>query len=150
MIAIQKVLKNHGSLGNLFHCHIRDEDQTVLPALSAFLRTFHQQVDSINYLLPGSVNQSACKRMHLFLRWMVRCDEVDPGGWSFILPSKLIHPVDTHVYKLATHWGLTKRRSIDSKCALDVTRAMSVFSPSDPVKYDFSLAHMGISKLHNL
>ncbi len=89
------------------------------------------------YLLPSPISGSACKRLNLFTRWMVRRDEVDPGFWSRIPPSKLIIPLDTHMYKICSSIGFTSRKSADFKTAAEITASFREFSPEDPVKYDF-------------
>ena len=86
---------------------------------------------------------SACKRMFLFLRWVVRQDEVDPGGWN-IPRSELIIPLDTHVMKVSTSLGLTDRKSADMKTAKQITDNLKLFDKDDPVKYDFSMSRIGI------
>ncbi|MGQ9669430.1 MAG: TIGR02757 family protein [Desulfosoma sp.] len=87
---------------------------------------------------------SACKRWHLFLRWLVRCDAVDPGGWTCLHPRHLIIPVDTHMLTIAHTCGLTQRRHADLKTALEITEAFRRLRPEDPVRYDFSLTRMAM------
>jgi uncharacterized protein (TIGR02757 family) len=87
---------------------------------------------------------SACKRLHLFLRWMVRRDEVDPGGWESVARSKLVVPLDAHMYALARRLGLTGRGQADGRTALEVTAAFRAINAADPVKYDFALTRVGI------
>ena len=82
----------------------------------------------------------------MFLRWMVRKDAIDPGGWDQISPSKLIVPIDTHMHQVGLKLGFTKRKQANLTTALEVTSAFSKFSPDDPVKYDFSLTRVGILK----
>ena len=87
---------------------------------------------------------SACKRFNLFLRWMVRCDSVDPGGWKCIDKKDLLVPVDTHMFDIATRLGFTHRRYGDLKAALEITAGFARYCPEDPVKFDFSLTRLGI------
>jgi uncharacterized protein (TIGR02757 family) len=82
---------------------------------------------------------SACKRLNLFLRWMVRKDEVDPGLWSGVLASKLVVPLDLHMHRIGLAWGLTTRKLADLKSAIEITAAFRSISPDDPVRYDFAL-----------
>jgi uncharacterized protein (TIGR02757 family) len=84
--------------------------------------------------------------MNLFLRWMVRKDEIDTGIWSEIHKSKLIMPVDVHVARAAKALGLVKRKSVDLKFAVELTESLKRFDKNDPVKYDFPLCHAGIEK----
>ena len=89
---------------------------------------------------------SACKRLNLFLRWMIRADGVDPGGWNMISASKLLIPLDVHMHRFSILLGLTERRHADLKTAREITESMKVFSPVDPVKYDFALTRLGIRR----
>jgi uncharacterized protein (TIGR02757 family) len=89
---------------------------------------------------------SACKRIMLFLRWMIRNDEVDPGGWDKISPELLIVPLDTHMHTIGKILGFTERRNADMKTALEITRGFKKISARDPVKYDFCLTRFGIRR----
>jgi len=82
--------------------------------------------------------------LNLFMRWMVRRDDVDPGGWKAVKPADLIVPLDTHMHKIGLKFGLTKRRQANIKTAVEITKGFSRFSPKDPVKYDFALTRFGI------
>lgn len=97
-----------------------------------------------SYLIPNPREGSACKRLNLYFRWMVREDEVDPGGWRKADPAKLTVPLDTHAFKAAKILGFTKKRAINYKTALEVTERFAEISPKDPVKYDFALTRFGI------
>jgi uncharacterized protein (TIGR02757 family) len=87
----------------------------------------------------------ACKRLNLFLRWMVRRDAVDFGIWKVIPASKLVVPLDTHVIRLGRCLRLTRYRSPGWKMAADITASLRKLDPDDPVKYDFSLCHLGMA-----
>ena len=91
-----------------------------------------------------SFSRRACKRLNLFLRWMVRHDRVDLGVWSRVRPSQLIVPLDTHVIRVGQCLGLTSYRSPGWRMAADITRSLRAIDPEDPVKYDFSLCHLGM------
>jgi uncharacterized protein (TIGR02757 family) len=99
-----------------------------------------------NSLVPLPERGSACKRLHLFLRWMVRQDRVDPGGWSDVPAAKLVAPLDIHMHRISCHLGLTRRKQADARAALEVTRAFRQISPNDPVRYDFALSRLGIRR----
>jgi uncharacterized protein (TIGR02757 family) len=101
-------------------------------------------------LLPAPRDGSACKRLMLFLRWMVRHDEVDVGAWTSLTPAELVIPLDTHVHRIALALGLTRRASADLRAALETTAALRVFDPIDPVRFDFSLARLGIRSDYSL
>ena len=95
-------------------------------------------------LLPRPGLGSACKRLHLFLRWMVRRDEVDPGCWDGIRPGILTVPLDVHMFRISRAMGLTERKSADCRTASEITESFRAINPEDPVKYDFALTRMGI------
>ena len=88
---------------------------------------------------------SACKRWCMFLRWMVRRAPPDLGRWTHLSPANLVIPLDTHVFRVATFLGLTSRAAPGWRTAVEITQALRTFDPDDPVKYDFALAHLGIS-----
>lgn len=139
--ALHRILKEYGSLNKCFVSGIGKDDGTVMPALDNFL----EKLDCTGgYLIPLPRRGSACKRMHLYLRWMVRKDNVDPGGWKGISPGMLVVPLDTHMANIGKSLGMTKRKSADQKMAMDITESFRAISPDDPVKYDFSLTRFGI------
>ncbi|MGF1533687.1 MAG: TIGR02757 family protein [Bernardetiaceae bacterium] len=90
--------------------------------------------------------KSACKRLNMFLRWMVRTDDagVDFGCWKQIQPAQLICPLDVHVGRVARRLGLLTRKQDDWQAALELTQALRQFDPLDPVRYDFALFGMGL------
>ncbi len=92
--------------------------------------------------------KSNCKRLNMFLRWMVRRDKngVDFGIWKKINPSQLICPIDVHVARVAKRFNLLKRNAIDWQAALELTECLRTFDPLDPVKYDFALFGLGITE----
>lgn len=144
---IKRVIERHGSLHACFTACMNDDDDddTILPALSAFVKEFITESDrQRNSLLPLPARGSACKRLHLFLRWMVRKDNVDPGGWDNVPKSKLVVPLDTHMYRICLALGLTQRKRADMRTALEITTAFRTITPDDPVKYDFALTRLGI------
>jgi len=96
------------------------------------------------HLLADPKKSSACKRSHLYLRWMVRQDRVDPGGWASVSPQGLMIPVDTHMYKIGRLLGFTRRKSADRACAQEITTGFRRLVPEDPVRYDFALTRFGI------
>jgi uncharacterized protein (TIGR02757 family) len=98
------------------------------------------------HLVPDPRAGSACKRMLLYARWMVRpADGVDLGLWP-VSPSRLVIPVDTHIHRIARNLGLTERRDASWRTAEEITAALRRFDPDDPVKYDFALCHLGVSR----
>lgn len=98
------------------------------------------------FLFPAPASGSACKRLCMMLRWAVRpADGIDLGLWDTVSPSQLIIPVDTHISRISRYLGFTSRKTADWRMAQEITSALRTFDSSDPVKYDFSLAHLGIS-----
>ena len=95
-------------------------------------------------LLSDPSKGGGMKRWHLFLRWMVRKDGIDLGGWEVMKPSALKVPVDTHLYRFSLGWGITRRRSIDRTTVEEITEAFRRVDPEDPVRFDFSVSRLGI------
>jgi uncharacterized protein (TIGR02757 family) len=144
-----RIIEAFGSLGAFFRQGLGTEDDTVRPALGPFAEGF-RAYGSCATLIPKPDRGSACKRLNLYLRWMVRRDAVDPGGWRGISPEKLIIPLDTHMLRVARAYGLTSRNSADMRGALEITRAFGRYAPSDPTKYDFALTREGIWANHGI
>src|SRR5574337_61526 len=99
----------------------------------------------VRFFFPSPAQGSACKRLNLFLRWMVRRgDAIDFGIWTEVSPAKLIVPLDTHVARIARQLGLTRIKQPNWRMAKEVTRRLRAFDPDDPVKYDFALCRLGV------
>jgi uncharacterized protein (TIGR02757 family) len=115
-------------------------------ALEAFLEKMTEASGSTvrNSLICRPADGSACKRHWLFLKWMVRSDSVDPGGWSRCDPARLVIPLDTHMHRIGLALGFTNRKAADLKSALEVTRSFAEIVPDDPTRYDFVLTRFGI------
>jgi len=142
---IRQVLNRFSSLENCFYEGMAPEDETIIPGL-VFLFEQLNRNKQIGHLLADPQKKSACKRSLLFLRWMVRKDQVDPGGWENISPSRLIVPLDTHMHKIGMMLGFTRRKNSDMKTALEITRGFKKVLRQDPVKYDFCLTRFGIRR----
>jgi len=101
----------------------------------------------LRFLLSDPAGAGASKRLHLYLRWMVRPDDgIDLGTWSRqIAPAELTLPLDTHWVRIARRMGLTRRKAADRKTALEITRKLRLACPEDPLRYDFAVCHLGIS-----
>ena len=100
---------------------------------------------SFRTFLPRPSSGSACKRWNMFLRWMVRADDgIDLGVWS-LSSSSLVLPLDTHTHRISQYVGLTTRKQANWRTAVEITESLRLLDPRDPVKYDFALAHLGIS-----
>ena len=151
------MLRRHGSLGACFTLHFQRLGQSVQNALGAFVDELcgedftaltGQRGPSrrLKHLLPHPSRGSACKRLNLFLRWMIRGpDGVDFGLWREVPASALVMPLDTHVHRIGQFIGLTKRTDLSWRTAEDVTRRLRVLDPADPVRFDFAISHLGIS-----
>jgi uncharacterized protein (TIGR02757 family) len=138
------LMKRHGSLGAFFAGAMRKDDETVLPALGILADRLRAGDGGCGRLVSHPCGGSACKRFNLLLRWMVRSDAVDPGGWRGVSASRLVVPLDTHMLALSQAMGLTRRRNASLATALEVTAAFRGICPQDPVRYDFALTRLGI------
>ncbi len=146
---LQEHYAKHNSLETAFSDAINPGDTDVEHGLNAFRRYFF----SLEYFpertqkhIAAPFRGSACKRLNMLLRWMVREDDtgVDFGLWSSIKPAQLICPLDVHTAQVARRAGLLQRKQNDWKAALELTEALRCFDPHDPVKYDFALFGMGV------
>lgn len=144
-----------GSLKKLFLSGYQETDPNTKNSITNFSNYFLKKAteksgslsSGLKFMFPLPEKGSACKRMNLFLRWMVRKDELDFGLWKEIPTSKLIIPVDTHIARICKRLKLTKRKNVSWKMAEEITENLKKFDPDDPVKYDFAICHIGIRKL---
>lgn len=139
---ISGLLKRGSSIEDLFYSGYNGELKEAAESFVTEFRACGNAGDM--YLLPSPARGSACKRLALFLRWMVRCDEVDPGGWNRIPASSLVVPLDTHMFNICSTLGLCTRKSADARSVMEITEAFRIISPDDPVRYDFALTRFGI------
>ena len=145
LFAVKQVIRHRGSLHACFEQGLGKQDETILPAATAFVDELSAAFGGRpRSLLPSPEAGSACKRLNLFLRWMVRRDAVDPGGWDQVPRSKLIVPLDTHMHRIALRMGLTARKQANLRTACEITEAFRRIEPEDPVRYDFALTRLGI------
>ncbi len=163
---IGQALRKNGSLGALWASLDDPAEETVLPCLSRWVdaliagecpslsrrkRWLHRAgappsslPSGAHLLLTSPEGRSSCKRMCLYLRWVCRPDDgIDLGLWS-VSPARLVMPVDTHVMKLATRLGLTRRKAADLRTALEITHALRKIDPIDPTRFDFAMARVGM------
>ena len=154
-IILSDVYHEFKSLKNLFQIFYQ-ENEAIKNSLTKFSDYFINYAMRINggtispgfkFMFPLPELGSACKRMNLFLRWMVRKDELDFGLWNEIPTNKLIMPVDTHVARICQSLSLTKRRIASWAMAEEITENLRKLDPDDPVKYDFAICHIGMRKL---
>jgi uncharacterized protein (TIGR02757 family) len=152
---LRQMLEQSGSIERFFVSGLEDADVDVGPALDRFsrraleidVRTVYRRLPKrpgVCYFFPRPSAGSACKRLNLYLRWMARKDEVDLGVWTALSPARLIVPLDTHVIRLGRCLRLTRYASPGWKMAADITASLRQLDPSDPVRFDFSLCHVGM------
>jgi uncharacterized protein (TIGR02757 family) len=113
------------------------------PKMQLFATKFTDLPDSFRRFFSSPVDKSACKRWHMFLRWMIRKNSPDIGIWQFP-SSKLCIILDTHVHSIATMIGLTKKNTLQDATVSEITHQLQQICPEDPIRYDFALAHLGI------
>ena len=145
--------KNHyskySSLEDAFLCNLVSEEANIEKGLINFQQYFFSLDSSPQRTrkhVSTPLNNSACKRINMFLRWMVRKDQsgVDFGIWKRIQPSQLICPCDVHVDRIGRKLGLITRKQTDWKTALELTNNLRLYDKDDPVKYDYALFGLGI------
>ena len=155
-LASQRLLLHHGSLRACFVSGYSPTDQDVGPALERFVQGFlTQDLSAVfprgrlsrgyRHLFPLPSRGGPCKRLLLFLRWMVRREPPDFGLWPEISPAKLLIPVDTHVENMSRAVGLTRLKSRTWRMSMEITQRLRRLDPEDPVKYDFALCHKRMS-----
>jgi uncharacterized protein (TIGR02757 family) len=150
LVGARKVQRAHGTLGHFFRAAL-DRHGALRPALADLCDAIRDAGDLRSktrrgpaHLLPDPRGPSASKRLLLYLRWMVRpADGIDLGLWP-VAPSFLAMPVDTHIHKLSRNLGLTGEKTLSWRATEEITSALARLDPSDPVKYDFSLCHLGM------
>ncbi len=135
------VLEAHGSLQSCFRHYDDPQSATVLAGVTGLAQALRAGGAGPDHLVADPAKGSACKRWMMLLRWMVRSDAVDPGGWQDVSPARLIVPLDTHLWRICNRLGMAKRRTCDLKAALQITAGFRSIEPGDPVRYDFALMH---------
>lgn len=152
---LSRLLNDHGSLERAFAAGNDPEAEDVGPGLEAFSAAARAvdlspayglvpKTPGAHYFFSRPSTGAACKRLNLFLRWMVRTDGVDPGGWTAVPARQLVVPLDTHTIRVGRCLGLTRRATPGWKMATDITRVLRQVDPEDPVRYDFSLCHLSM------
>src|SRR5262249_49587654 len=152
---LKQMLDRHGTIEGFF---LEGYDRTA-PDVGTALDSFSSRARALNiraaygrtpkrpgvcYFFPQASSGSACKRLNLFLRWMVRRDALDLGVWTRVPPSALIVPLDTHVIRVGLCLRLTRYTSPGWRMAADITASLRALDPIDPVRFDFSLCHAGM------
>ena len=139
---ISRILSEYGTLENIF-CTVNRSN--IIDMQKIFIKKIRKACNNrTGLLLADPENGSACKRLNLFLRWMVRKDSIDPGVWSKIKPDMLLIPLDTHMLEISRILGFTEKKNASLKAVIQVTEKFKKITPEDPVRYDFSLTRLGI------
>lgn len=149
--ALATVYRDYGGLQELYAAVPGDTYQIRLSKFNAVLREAAMSYSKtltggLRFMFPEPLKGSTCKRLHLFLRWMVRSDAVDLGLWNCIKSEDLLIPVDTHIRRVALELQLTTRKNPSWKMAEEITMNLKRFDAKDPVRYDFALCHSEILK----
>lgn len=142
IIRIKKLYNESKSIKKLFLEHYIPNNP-ISQSYKTFLKKYFSGFPT---LIPDPDKVSAMKRFNMFLRWVVRKDDIDFGIWSEIKKSDLIYPLDTHIHHFTLSYGITSRKDNSLKTALEVTNFFKKINPDDPVKYDFALSRIGILK----
>lgn len=144
---LAEVLRYYNSLEDIFLENYSLEDFNIKNGLTGFVdRILPLNSLENNYLLPSPNKKSACKRLNLFLKWMIRKGPVDLGLWKNISLSQLLIPIDVHVARISRKLGLFEGKSNNWQTAEIITEKLKEFEPNDPVKYDFALFGYGIEE----
>jgi uncharacterized protein (TIGR02757 family) len=144
LLGAKMVIQQHGSVNQCFSQALSGENTNILSAMGFFVEEMLSWENNPGHLVARPEKGSACKRMNLFLRWMIRKDRVDPGGWTDIPPSKLIIPLDIHMLRISQRLCFTEKKQANLNTALEITEKFREICPEDPVKYDFTLTRFGI------
>lgn len=150
IILILKMLYKSGeSLESLFQ-YGWETTNTIQGMLQIVVDYFYTRVTmpvtkGFYHLLPNPAKKSACKRLNMFLRWMVRDGEVDLGIWKFMPKSELLIPLDVHVAKISRNLGILERKQNDYEAVIELTNKLKEFDSYDPVRYDFAMFGYGVN-----
>lgn len=167
---LQRSWSRFGSLGAHFVRGLGEKDPDITQALNQLLTEWRSWAAELNpgvangrafgHFMSAPAQGSCCKRWCMFLRWMGRRDELDPGLWTAgeplaqrfpsgrsLQPHQLVLPLDTHTGRISKYLGLTARKNLGWKAALEITALLREADPADPVRYDFALSRLGILDL---
>lgn len=137
LLNIKHALSKYQTLENLFYKYYRKSDKTIYICMKSSLKEFLKFKTPT--MIPDPEKNSSFKRMNLFLRWMIRKDNIDIGIWKRFSPSKLLIPLDTHMHQIAKKFQITQKNTTTVKTAEEITDYFRKINPDDPVKYDFAL-----------
>jgi uncharacterized protein (TIGR02757 family) len=150
---LKEIIVTYGSLKYYFLMYYFEKDDNLKSSISLFsenmlnrFKKYSTITNGLKFMFPNPQKGSACKRINLFLRWMIRKDHLDFGLWQEIPANKLVIPVDTHIAKISMELGLTKSKNVNWQMAEEITENLKIFDKNDPIKYDFALCHIGMRK----
>lgn len=142
-----KTLYNNSSLEDIFNYKEGTTKQRLAYLQKEIYKAAPYTTKGFEYLVPNPEDGSACKRMNMFLRWMIRKDNVDLGLWANTDKRNLIIPLDTHIFRISKNLNITTYKNPNWKAAEDITESLAYLDPEDPIKYDFILCNSGIKGL---
>jgi uncharacterized protein (TIGR02757 family) len=156
---IRRTLEEYGSLEAAFSSGLHENSTDTEQAINRFSQILlgfgHEQFYprgelkrrvGVRFFFPSPAQGSACKRMNLYLRWMVRPEDgIDCGVWTKVVPRQLVIPLDTHIARISGYIGLTDMQTPGWRMAVDITRSLRKLHSDDPLRYDFALCHLGIA-----
>ena len=148
----QRYYRKHESLEQAFANNMLEGDENVQNGLIGFHNDFFNHENAPHRTrkhVATPIRKSRCKRLNMFLRWMVRQDKcgVDFGIWKKIRPDQLLMPLDVHVERVARRFDLIERKQNDFQTVVELTNTLKTFDPNDPVKYDFALFSIGVLEI---
>lgn len=146
---LHKHYRQHDSLASAFTRGMHSDDTNTAGALDGFYTYCFDDPDAPKRTrkhIAAPMKNATCKRLNMFLRWMVRSDKsgVDFGLWKQIQPSQLVIPIDVHVARVARRFNLISRPQTDWQTAVELTAVLKELDPADPVKFDFALFALGV------
>ena len=142
---VEEAQRAWGSLGARLAACQQTGDSDLQPALVRWVAALRELGLPLRHsLMADPARGSACKRLYLLARWMVRADAIDPGGWSGISPAQLLVPTDVHMHRIGRALGFTRRRAADLRTVREITAGFRRVAPADPVRFDFALTRMPI------
>jgi len=158
LYVLNRVIKKFSSIEEAFKRHYSNGDESIAAGLAGMIDIFlgfdtsavhgnNEDRKGFRQFFPSPLRGSACKRMNMFLRWMIRDRDIDFGIWSGVPKNRLVIPLDVHIARISRCIGLTQRSGQDWKTAVEITESLRKIDPEDPVKYDFALCHQGISRV---
>lgn len=158
LFALSEVIRKYGGIEAVFRRSYSDDDRNIGGGMSGMVDAllgidtspvYGKNIRTYGFrqFFPSPADGSACKRMNLFLRWMVRDKDIDLGIWKGVPKNRLVIPLDTHIARISRCIGFTERAAQDWKTAVEITEALKSFDARDPLKYDFALCHQGIAKV---